>query len=178
MQRPRILVSRCLLGDRVRHDGDHRRLAWLTDQVLDHVEVVGACPEVEMGLGVPRAVVELRTSPAHPAMVRPSDGTDLTELATATASRLVAAAGPVDGAVLKARSPSCGVADAPVVVGGLQVGRTSGLFAAAVVGAGIVAVTDEALSDEDQRRRFVTALWRRFAQRTGSTSAPPPALVR
>ena len=54
LERVRIGISSCLLGERVRFDGGHKRDAFLADMFGRHVEWVPVCPEFEMGLGVPR----------------------------------------------------------------------------------------------------------------------------
>lgn len=57
--RPRVGISRCLLGDDVRYDGGHKRDALLLEALGPHVEWVSVCPEVEVGLGVPREPIHL-----------------------------------------------------------------------------------------------------------------------
>ena len=57
----RIGVSACLLGRTVRHDGGHKRDRFLTDVLGPHVEWVPVCPELELGLGVPRPTLRLET---------------------------------------------------------------------------------------------------------------------
>jgi hypothetical protein len=52
--RPRLGVSSCLLGEAVRWDGGHRRDTFLTGTLARVVEWVPVCPEVEVGMGVPR----------------------------------------------------------------------------------------------------------------------------
>ena len=59
MKRLRIGISSCLLGDEVRFDGGHKRDASLIDALGPYVEWVRVCPEVELGLGVPREPVRL-----------------------------------------------------------------------------------------------------------------------
>lgn len=102
----RVLVSACLLGERVRFDGadklaHHDVLArWLREG-----RVVRVCPEVAGGLPVPRPPAELRNG-----LVVTKDGRDVSaELARGAqeALRLVREFG-VKVAVLKANSPSCG----------------------------------------------------------------------
>jgi uncharacterized protein YbbK (DUF523 family) len=50
----RLGISACLLGQKVRYDGGHKRDAFLVEVFGRYVEWVPVCPEVEMGLGVPR----------------------------------------------------------------------------------------------------------------------------
>src|SRR5215469_14610332 len=55
----KIGVSSCLLGATVRFDGGHKRSDFLVDTLGSFVEFVPVCPEVEVGLGVPRETLRL-----------------------------------------------------------------------------------------------------------------------
>src|SRR5512147_3233577 len=55
----RIGISACLLGEKVRFDGGHKRDAFLTETFGRFVEWVPVCPEVECGLGTPRESMRL-----------------------------------------------------------------------------------------------------------------------
>lgn len=108
----RIGISPCLLGDEVRWDGGHKRAAWLRD--FAGVEWVRVCPEVEIGLGVPREPIRLVREGERIALRGLDSDTDLTARMTDWSARLVGELGDIDGWVLKARSPSCGLRDVPV----------------------------------------------------------------
>src|ERR1051326_1558397 len=71
----RVAISACLLGERVRYDGGHKRDAFLADVLATRVEWVAVCPEVELGLGVPRPAMNL----VHGRLVVEHTGQDLTE---------------------------------------------------------------------------------------------------
>ena len=60
----RIGVSSCLLGAEVRFDGQHKRNDFLVDELGPLVEWVPVCPEVEVGMGIPRESVRLVRGPA------------------------------------------------------------------------------------------------------------------
>jgi len=159
--RLRIGVSACLWGDPVRHDGRSKRLDLLRSVWAPHVDLVTTCPEVEMGLGVPRATLHLAASDAgRPRLVRTSTGEDLGARADLMArARLRALTeAPVHGFVLKARSPSCGVGDAPVLdAGGEEVARSDGAFARALREAfpDLPVVTEDALERPAGREAFL-----------------------
>ena len=105
-RRPALLVSSCLLGVRCTHDGGHEARAAVQALAATH-RLVPVCPETVGGLPTPRPAAERSSDDGR---VRTADGTDVTdayERGAAHAVRLAAAAGVV-GAVLKARSPSCG----------------------------------------------------------------------
>jgi hypothetical protein len=57
--KPKLGISACLLGQNVRYDGAHKRDNFLTDTFGRFVEWVAVCPEVEVGMGVPRETLRL-----------------------------------------------------------------------------------------------------------------------
>src|SRR5271163_1386481 len=70
-ERPiRIGVSSCLLGEAVRFDGGHKRNDFLTETLGRFVEFVPVCPELEIGLGVPRESIRLVRRPDHAGAIR------------------------------------------------------------------------------------------------------------
>jgi uncharacterized protein YbbK (DUF523 family) len=118
MTRPRIGISRCLLGDEVRYDGTHRRDQSLIDALGPDVEWVPVCPEVEIGMGTPREPIRLIARPDGVAslservrLVGVDSGRDWTEQMHAWAHARVQAlkALRLSGYILKAGSPSCGL---------------------------------------------------------------------
>lgn len=102
----RVLVSSCLLGAAVRYDG---RAKTSSSGVLarwrEEGRVVGFCPELAGGLGVPRPPAELRAD-----AVVTDAGADVTEAFRSGAEQALAVAlrAGVRVAVLKEGSPSCG----------------------------------------------------------------------
>ena len=52
-------VSQCLLGEQVRFDGGHKHNHYLTDVLSEYFEFRGVCPEVAIGLGIPRKPIRL-----------------------------------------------------------------------------------------------------------------------
>lgn len=100
-----VAVSACVLGQPVRYDATdrrHRALAVLSERF----ELVPICPEVEIGLGVPRPPVRLLGDGRvlHSVTGRDLTG-DLEALAVCRAEQLSG----VCGAVFKHKSPSCGL---------------------------------------------------------------------
>jgi uncharacterized protein YbbK (DUF523 family) len=164
--RPRVGVSRCLLGDEVRYDGGHKRDGLLISTLGTIVQWVPVCPEVEAGMGTPREAIDLVASdegvPAGAARVRllgVKSGTDWTEtMATFSAARVrELLENNLDGYVLKADSPSCGLEHVRVHRhdGVTREGR--GLFAEALVKAfPNLPIEDEVrLSDPVVRQNFI-----------------------
>ena len=110
----RVGVSRCLLGDEVRFDGQHKRDAFLTDTLAPFVSWVPVCPELEAGLGVPREPVRLVADPRGGGALRvvgTTSGADQTAVLEKHARARSAELATLDlaGFVLKKDSPSCGL---------------------------------------------------------------------
>lgn len=108
---PRLGISACLLGQRVRYDGGHKYDGFLAETLGRYVEWVPMCPEVESGLPVPREAMRLVGDPAAPRVVGVHSGQDYTERIL-TWSRLQAeklASMELHGFVFKQGSPSSGL---------------------------------------------------------------------
>jgi uncharacterized protein YbgA (DUF1722 family)/uncharacterized protein YbbK (DUF523 family) len=107
----RIGISACLLGREVRFDGGHKRDPFLNDVFAAFVEWVPVCPEVELGLGIPRETLRLERDARGLHLVAPKSGADHTRAMARYAAKRVAALEPLGlcGYVLKKDSPSCGM---------------------------------------------------------------------
>ena len=108
----RIGVSKCLLGAKVRFDGQHKRDGFLMDVLAPYVQWIAVCPEVEVGMSIPRPIVRLQQNAAgRTLMVAPDSGTDWTDRMEAFSQERTAKlqAEDLDGYVLKRSSPSCGM---------------------------------------------------------------------
>jgi len=107
----RLGISSCLLGAQVRYDGGHKRDRYITDVLGEFFEWVPVCPEVEIGLGVPRPTIQLESGDPESHLIEPISGDDLTERMERFARRTLAEIEGLglDGFILKSRSPSCGL---------------------------------------------------------------------
>lgn len=160
---PRVVVSECLGFSACRHNGQIIRDDF-TSQLGNYVEFVKICPEVAIGLGTPREALRLIDQEWETRMVQPATGRDFTrEMETFTAEYLKAL-GPVDGFILKGRSPSCGVKDAkryPREEKCAPSGRGPGVFAAGVLEhyPGLAIEDEGRLRNERIREHFLTQLY-------------------
>ncbi len=107
----RIGISACLLGEKVRFDGGHKRDRYLTDTLGQYFEWVPVCPEVEVGLPTPRPSLRLELADGDVRMVVTKEGRDLTRAMRSYAKSRVAALAEKElrGYLLKKDSPSCGM---------------------------------------------------------------------
>lgn len=132
----RYCASACMLGTPCRWKGDSKpRAAALALAARSDVEVVPFCPESAAGLGCPRPPIELVEDPAGgpPRVLRVDrtlDATDALAAACAEEADALAAGGGVDGFLLKARSPSCGLAAPLHDESGRETGTAPGIWAA------------------------------------------------
>jgi uncharacterized protein YbgA (DUF1722 family)/uncharacterized protein YbbK (DUF523 family) len=134
--RVRIGISSCLLGERVRYDGGHKKDEFLTNQFGRYVEWVPVCPELEIGLGVPRETLRLVSGGNGTRLVAPGSGLDHTEKMHAWAKQRISdlADQGLCGYVFKRSSPSCGLERVKVYRGtGLLHRQGRGLYAAGIV---------------------------------------------
>jgi uncharacterized protein YbgA (DUF1722 family)/uncharacterized protein YbbK (DUF523 family) len=132
----RIGISSCLLGERVRFDGNHKRDVFLVEVFGRHVTWVPVCPEVEMGLGVPRETMRLEQHGHEIRLVTPTTGADHTDrLRTFAEERLAALSQErLCGYILKKDSPSCGMERVRLYPStGVPDRSGRGLFAAALM---------------------------------------------
>lgn len=160
----RLGISACLLGERVRYDGGHKRDDFLVSTVGPFVTWVPVCPEQEAGFGVPRPAVRLQAGTDGPRMVDPKSGRDLTAAmrrTAATRTRTLAEA-DLDGFLLKKDSPSCGMERVRLYDAHGMPSRTGvGLFAAALQERlPLLPVEEEGrLHDPDLRENFFTRVF-------------------
>ena len=106
----RLGISGCLLGQKVRYDGNHQRDSYITLTLRKYFEFVPVCPEVAIGLGVPRPPIRLVGNPAAPRAVGVADPTlDVTRKLTVYGQRMARTLDDISGYILKSRSPSCGM---------------------------------------------------------------------
>jgi uncharacterized protein YbgA (DUF1722 family)/uncharacterized protein YbbK (DUF523 family) len=106
---PRIGISACLLGQKVRFDGGHKRCDFLVEVFGPFVEFVAVCPEVEVGLGVPRETLRLVRDRGEIRLRGNQTGADHTGAMRRYSDRRTAALihDDLSGYVLKRNSPSC-----------------------------------------------------------------------
>ena len=167
--RPRIGISTCLLGECVRFDGGHQRDPFVTELLGRFFEWVPVCPEVEVGMSIPRPSVRLVGDVDNPRMMADRTGEDWTRRMQTYARRRVRELGPLDlsGYILKKNSPSCGMERVRVYPerGGPALRKGRGMFAAALMEAMPLLPVEEdgRLNDMHLRDNFVErvfAFWR------------------
>lgn len=107
----KVGISACLLGDKVRWDAGHKKDRYITDILGIYFKFVPVCPEVEVGMGVPRESVRLIGTPESPRMVGNKTGEDWTERMHKYIEQRTRQLESynLSGYILKKDSPSCGM---------------------------------------------------------------------
>jgi uncharacterized protein YbgA (DUF1722 family)/uncharacterized protein YbbK (DUF523 family) len=155
-RRIRIGISSCLLGQKVRYDGGHKRDYYVVRSLVRHVELLPVCPEVGIGLGVPRAPIHLiRQGGAVRAVGVDDRSLDVTDALAAYAKAMSRSLDGISGYIFKQRSPSCGLRDVPVGGRGTRNGR--GIYADAFLQTHrfVPAVDEAELADPALRDNFI-----------------------
>jgi len=175
----RLGISSCLLGQRVRYDGNHKRDDYVTETLARYFEFVPVCPEVAIGLGVPRSPIHLVGSVARPRAVGVDDpALDVTAALTAYGQRQARVLDDISGYIFKSRSPSCGLERVKVYARGAAAPRSgTGVYAAAFRAAQprLPVAEEGRLSDPALRDNFLECVfayrrWQRL-QAAGVTAA-------
>ena len=181
--RPNVVVSKCMGFAACRYNGVTIPDAFV-QQLEPYVTYLPVCPEVEIGLGVPRDPVRVVLVDGEPRLLQPSTGADVTERMQAFASTHFASLVDVDGFILKGRSPSCGIKDVKFYRGtekGSPVAKKgNGFFGEAVLTRyGHLPVEEEGrLTNFTIRERFLTALFALADFRAVKASGAMGELVR
>ena len=135
IDRIRLGISACLLGQRVRFDSGHKREPFLVESLGQFVDWVPVCPEVESGMGAPRESMRLVRVDDEIRLLTNQTAQDKTVMLRRFSSRRVNELAEEDlfGFVLKKDSPSCGLERVKVYGnGGVPTKTGRGLFAEAL----------------------------------------------
>jgi uncharacterized protein YbgA (DUF1722 family)/uncharacterized protein YbbK (DUF523 family) len=111
MEKIKLGISACLLGENVRYDGGHKLDRFLSDSLGQYVEYVPLCPEVECGLPIPRESMHLEGDPDSPRLVTICTKQDMTDRMVKWARKRVVELEKEDlcGFIFKSNSPSSGM---------------------------------------------------------------------
>ena len=161
--RPVVVVSKCIEFEPLRWDGRIISSDFV-EQLKDYVDFVPVCPEVEIGLGIPREPLRIVKKDENIHLIQPATGLDLTQKMESFAKKFLGSLTDVDGFILKSKSPSSAIKDARIYPSEKRVaaiGHGPGIFGRAV----LVEFTNKAVEDEKRllneriREHFLTKLY-------------------
>lgn len=154
-----IGISSCLLGNKVRYDGNHKEQRLITQKLAKRFHFVSVCPEMAIGLGVPRKPIHLigdRTS--QRAVEVKNNEIDVTDQLVSFGEQKARELNYISGYIFKKGSPSCGLYSVKIYQGENSVlNKGMGLFAQHIVKNNpLLPVEEEGrLNDEELRRNFI-----------------------
>ena len=162
-KKPLVGISACLLGQRVRYDSADDHQPMMIERLSRYCTLQPFCPEVAIGLGVPREPIELRLINGESRVVQRHDhSVDVTDRLTHYAREVVEQYPMLSGYVFKSRSPSCGIGSARLWQDGCDepVALTDGRFAKTLqeLITGIVVADEVTLGINQNLEQFVTTL--------------------
>jgi uncharacterized protein YbgA (DUF1722 family)/uncharacterized protein YbbK (DUF523 family) len=108
--RPQVVVSKCIEFASCRYNG-LQIASPIVQKMQDFVDFIPVCPEVEIGLGVPRDSLRLVMVDDEIRLMQPANAADYTEKMQTFSCEFLQSLPRVDGFILKGRSPSCGIDD-------------------------------------------------------------------
>ena len=177
--RPVVVVSKCIEFEPVRWDGRVISSNFVK-QLKDYVDFIPVCPEVEIGLGIPREPLRLVMKEESLRLIQPATGLDLTQQMDLFSKRFLDSLSEVDGFILKSKSPSSAIKNARIYPSEKRVaaiGHGPGIFGKAVLDY----FSDKAIEDEKRllneriREHFLTKLYAladfRKVRKTGTGNA-------
>jgi uncharacterized protein YbgA (DUF1722 family)/uncharacterized protein YbbK (DUF523 family) len=178
MRKIRLGASACLLGQKVRYDGQHKLDHYIVDILGQFAEFVPVCPEVECGLPVPREAMHLAGDIDAPRLVTIHTGIDHTGMMNAWMTKKLdeLEKEKLCGFIFKSKSPSSGRFNVKVFGGnGIPVKQGVGLFARGFTERfPLIPVEEEGrLNDNALRENFIDKImvfsrWREYEENDGS----------
>ena len=160
----KVGISSCLLGQEVRYNGGHKHSALCTRELSRYFEFVDSCPEVSVGLGVPRKPIRLVGEPSQPRAVGVDDpNTDVTDALREYGEHRVEELDDLCGYIFIKGSPSCGLFRVKVYneKGFPQEEMGRGIFARVLTDHNPLLPVEEAgrLQDAVLRENFITRVF-------------------
>lgn len=162
--KPRVVVSKCIEFNHVRWDGGIISNDFVK-QLIPHVHPIPVCPEVSIGLGVPRNPLRIVQVDGRLRLVQPATNLDVTEKMEGFTESFFHSLPEVDGFILKSRSPTSAIRDAKIYPttskNASPLRRGPGIFGAAVLSRfPYLAIEDEGrLRNPRIREHFLTKVF-------------------
>ncbi len=160
----RVGVSSCLLGEQVRFDSGHKRDSFVADGLARYFDLIPVCPEVAIGLGIPREPIRLEGDAEHFRVVGTRNKElDVTDDLAAYGRKMAGELAGITGYIFKSKSPSCGMERVKVYnpAGGPAVKSGVGAYAREIMAANPMLPVEEEgrLNDPVLRENFIARVY-------------------
>ncbi len=178
---PKLGVSSCLMGQTVRYDGGHKHNRYVTGTLAAWFELVPFCPEVAIGLTVPRPPVHLVERDGDiRALGVDDERLDVTDRLIDYGRENVPLVSALSGYIVKKDSPSCGMERVRVYGGPAPEKKGTGIYTRTIMQAVPTLPVEEEgrLTDPGLRENFIDRVFTRFRwQQMRRAGLTPNALV-
>lgn len=110
VEKPKLGISACLMGVEVRFNGGHKESHLCTRALNEYFDFIPLCPEVAIGMGVPREPIRLVGDPERPEAVGTVNSElNVTRQLAEYGARMANEVGDICGYIFMQKSPSCGL---------------------------------------------------------------------
>ena len=156
----KIAVSSCLLGEAVRYDGTDKHIEYITQQLTNKYTLISLCPEMAVGMGVPRPPIHLvddGTTIQARGIEHPEN--NVTKLLVNYAENVIKNNSDICGYIFKKNSPSCGTKNVKVLNSqGQYEMRGKGIYAETLMDAlpSLPVIEEEDFLNKNMRVEFLS----------------------
>ena len=155
----KIAVSSCLLGEAVRYDGTDKHIKYITEQLALDYNLISLCPEMAIGMSVPRPPIHLVDKDNSIQVIGISEPeNNFTKALDEYGKRVVENHPAICGYIFKKHSPSCGTKNVKVMTAHGEYERCGqGVYAATIMTALplLPVIDEEDFLDESLRTEFL-----------------------
>ena len=166
----KIAVSSCLLGEAVRYDGTDKHIKYITEQLALEYSLISLCPEMAVGMGVPRPPIHLVESNNNIQVVSiDNPKSNMTIPLVDYGKKVVEVHGDISGYIFKKHSPSCGTKNVKVMTTqGEYKRRGQGIYAATIIKALplLPVIDEEDFLDASLRAEFLSKVEMYFSSKS------------
>ena len=111
--KPNVIISKCIEFDNCRYNGQIISCEFVK-KLKPHFNFFAVCPEVEIGLGVPRSPIRIVLSNKNKELIQPESKINFTSEMKNFSEKFLKNIENIDGFILKSKSPSCGIRDVKI----------------------------------------------------------------
>lgn len=154
----KIGISSCLLGNKVRYDGNDKYNSTIVETLGDLFEFIPFCPEIEIGMGIPRNPIQLECIDGKVRCVDVNDKQkDMTDKLVVCANKQQHWQKDICGYIFKKRSPSCGVMGVKLFKDNHAEPVGTGIYAAQVMKnfPSLPVAEEDQIEDSELRMKFI-----------------------
>lgn len=156
----KIAVSSCLLGEAVRYDGTDKHIEYITQHLAKEYNLISLCPEMAIGMGVPRPPIHLVDDGSSIQVQGVEDAScNMTQPLMIYAEDIAKNNTDICGYIFKKNSPSCGTKNVKVLnIHGEYECKGRGMYAATIIKALplLPVIDEEDFLNESMRLEFLS----------------------